>query len=524
MEQTADIAAAAGAVPDPRFWNRTLFEALREGVRRSPQAALEDQERTILPGRRLLLAAAVLGRKLAKSLAPGERVGVLLPNVNAVAVALFGLSAFGRVPAMLNYTAGPGAAEAACAAVGIRTILTSRRFIEVARLEETAARLSAIATLVYLEDVRAGLTLADRLAGAALARLPFLLRPRARPDDVALVLFTSGTERQPKAVALTHANILANIEQVEKVFWFTTADRMFNPLPVFHAFGLIDGLILPLVLGFRSFIFPSPLRYDEIPKLVAEDRSTILLGVDTFAANWARHADDGDFASVRLCVLGAERVKEATRATWQERFGITVLEGYGVTEAAPVVAVNTPERHRPGTVGPLLPLIETRLEPVPGIVHGARLHIRGPNVMAGYFAGDGTGRVVPLPDGWHDTGDIVAIEDGFVAIVSRAKRFAKIAGEMVSLTAVESYVTLAWPEHSHAVVAVPDARRGEALVVMTSAAGMDRASLLAAARQVGMREITVPDRFMVVDTLPLLGTGKTDYVTIEKLARQRYPA
>lgn len=512
---------------DPSRWNRTLFEALIEtAARRHGAVALEDQERTPLTYQRLLLGSFVLGRRLADMTRARERVGVLLPNVNGVAVTLFALFAFDRVPAMLNFTAGPVDLDAACRSVEIGTIVTSRRFVESANL---GAKLQAIGegrAVIYLEDVRASIGVGARLKGLLDVRHPEKThRPfRARPHDIAIILFTSGTERQPKAVALTHSNILANVEQAQASIACTDDDIFFNPLPVFHAFGLTAGLFLPIVIGFKGVLYPSPLHYDEIPKLARETKASIMIGIDTFAARWAKSAGPDDFRTLRLMVLGAERVKEATREIWRERCGIELLEGYGVTEASPVVAVNRPGDNHIGTVGPLLPAIEMRLEDVEGITAGKRLHIRGPNIMAGYYFPTEPNRLFPPPEGWHDTGDIVAVDEaGMITIVSRAKRFAKIAGEMVSLTAAEAFINRAWPDHEHAVVAIPDDRRGEALVVITTAPDLTYETIVPVARADGARELSIPDRVILIDELPLLGNGKTDYVSLERLAAETAP-
>ncbi|MCW5696011.1 MAG: AMP-binding protein [Bauldia sp.] len=507
---------------DPARWRRTLFEALTENALRDGRAiAVEDQERQPISRHRLVLASLILGRKLAALGRRGEKMAVLLPNVNGVAVTLFALFAYGRVPAMLNFTAGIADLEAATASVEAKTLITSRRFVESAKLEDKVAALGRTLSVVYLEDVRAGIGFFDRIRGVLAARNPDRVHRRHRPDpdDVAIVLFTSGTERQPKAVALTHANIIANVEQCLRVLGCSEADILLNPLPVFHAFGLTGGLLLPVVRGFRALLYPSPLHYEEIPKLAREAEATIIIGIDTFAAGWAKAAKDGDFASIRMVVLGAERVRDATRQAWRERFGIEIQEGYGVTEASPVLAVNRETDNRPGKVGQLLPGVEMRLVPVEGIAAGERMHVRGPNVMAGYYFPDAPNRLEPPPDGWHDTGDIVTLDaDGFITIVSRAKRFAKIAGEMISLTAVEAMVNEAWPDHASAVVAIPDPRRGEAIVIITTAAAMTRQSLLPTARRIGLADLAIPDRIISIEALPLLGSGKTDYPALERIA------
>lgn len=507
---------------DPSRWNRTLFTALLEQVnRRGNAVAVEDNERKPLSFRRLLLGSLILGRKLAEKTSNGERVGVMLPSVNAVAATLFGLFCYGRTPAMLNFTMSAGGLVAAAASIGCRVIVTSRRFVGTAKLEAKIEELEAEYTIIYLEDVRASVGLLDRLRGLLQARRADSIHARynVSPNDIAAILFTSGTERHPKGVALTHANILANIEQIEAAIAYTDDDILFNALPVFHAFGLTAGLFLPILAGFKSVLYPSPLHYDEIPALARKTRPTIMIGIDTFAAAWARNSNPGDFETLRLMVLGAEKVKDATRRLWEERCNIEILEGYGVTEGAPVIAVNRPGANRIGTVGPPLPEIETELRPVEGIDAGGRLRLRGPNIMAGYYFHDRPGVLVAPEDGWHDTGDIVSFDEaGAIIIVGRAKRFAKIAGEMVSLSVVEGLVNEADPDSDHAVVTVPHPRKGEALVVMTTNPALTVDDVRKAARRANVTELMVPARIVHVGEMPLLGNGKTDYVSLERLA------
>ena len=264
----------------------------------------------------------------------------------------------------------------------------------------------------------------------------------ARPNDPAVVLFTSGSEGTPKGVVLSHRNILANAAQALARVDANANDKVFNVLPVFHSFGLTGGMMMPLLAGIPIYMYPSPLHYRIVPELIYQTGATILFGTDTFLTGYARSAHAYDFRTLRLVIAGAEAVKDRTRQVFMERYGIRILEGYGVTETAPVLAMNTPMANRPGTVGRLSPLMESRLDPVPGIEEGGRLSVRGPNVMLGYLRAENPGVLEPLAEGWHDTGDIVAIDAaGFITIKGRAKRFAKIAGEMVSLSAVESMAT-----------------------------------------------------------------------------------
>jgi len=266
-------------------------------------------------------------------------------------------------------------------------------------------------------------------------------------------------------------------------------------------------------------LYPSPLHYRQVPKIAGATGATILFGTDTFLQGWARAAEPGDLDTVRVVVTGAERVKDQTRAMW-EATGAQILEGYGATECAPVIAVNQTFDNRPGTVGPFLPSIEWRLEAIEGLGAGGKLSVRGPNIMAGYLLADRPGVLVPPEGGWHDTGDIVSVDaDGFVRIEGRAKRFAKIGGEMVSLAAIETMAHKLWPAATHVAVTLPDPRKGEQVVLVTDAAGADRAALLAFAQAEGYPELWVPRAVLITAAIPVLGSGKTDYPGTLELAR-----
>ncbi len=470
---------------------------------------------------RVVAASLVLGRRLARTARPGEAIGLMVPNSIGAAVAFLGLEAHGLVPAMLNHTAGTDAVLSACRTARLKTVVTSRRFIELARLEPLAAALAGAVTIVWLEDLRAELGLLDKLHGLLASRIADWRHRRRgiKPDDPAVILFTSGSEGAPKGVVLSHANLLANCRQLAARVDFSPADHLLNVLPMFHSFGLTAGFLLPILSGVRTFLYPSPLHYRIVPELAYGVGATLLFGTDTFLAGYARAANPYDFYALRYVFAGAEPVREETRRVWTERFGKRILEGYGVTECSPVIAVNTPMHFKAGTVGRLLPRIEHRLEPVDGIDEGGRLMLRGPNVMAGYLRAEQPGVLLPPEDGWHDTGDIVRLDDeGFVTIAGRAKRFAKIGGEMISLAAAERIALAAYPEYRHAVVTLPDPRRGERLVLVSEAPALRRDALVAAAHREGLPEIAVPRDVVAVTTLPLLGSGKTNYPAVARLA------
>ncbi|HTH97850.1 MAG TPA: acyl-[ACP]--phospholipid O-acyltransferase [Stellaceae bacterium] len=501
--------------------DRGLFPAFRAARARfggqSPMA--EDVERKPLSYDRLLLGATILGRQCARLTGPAEKVGVLLPNATGTLVTFLALISQARVPAMLNFSSGVDAMLSCCRAAQIRTVITSRRFIERAKLQAVADRLGQEVHLVYLEDVTRSIGWRAKLGGMISAKLGL----RLPGDDVggdtpAVVLFTSGSEGTPKGVVLSHRNLLANDAQLASVVDFNAADRVMNAMPMFHSFGLTGGTILPLLHGIRTFFYPSPLHYKIVPELIYDTDATIVFGTDTFLNGWARFAHPYDFYAVRYIFAGAERLKEETRALYANRFGVRVLEGYGATETAPVISINTAMHNRPGTVGRVLPGIDCRLEPVPGIEKGGRLFVKGPNVMLGYLKADQPGVLQPPEDGWYDTGDIVTLDaDGFLAIKGRAKRFAKIAGEMVSMTAAEGLAARLWPDAAHGVVAIADARKGEQLVLATTQADATAEALLAAARTQGTAEIAVPRMVKVMEKLPLLGTGKLDYPALQEL-------
>jgi acyl-[acyl-carrier-protein]-phospholipid O-acyltransferase / long-chain-fatty-acid--[acyl-carrier-protein] ligase len=508
-------------------YRRTLFEALLEArhIQGGGQPILEDIRRAPLSYNRLLAASFALGRELAAISAPGERVALLLPNSAGAAVAFFALTTEGRVPALLNYSTGLAGMASACRAAEIRTIVTVRAFVTAAKLEAVAAELGKTRNLLYLEDIAQGIGRAKKLAGWCRSLHPSLFAPRGiGPDDPAVVLFTSGSEGAPKGVVLSHASILANRYQMSALLDFNPRDVVFNALPIFHSFGLTGGLLLPLLAGVKTFLYPSPLHYRAVPQLAYDSNATIFFGTDTFLAGYGRAANAYDFYSLRYVFAGAERVREETRRLWAEKFGLRILEGYGATEMSPVIAVNTPMQFKAGTAGRFLPGIEWRLEPVPG-VEGGRLILKGPNLMLGYLRAEAPGRLEPPEGGVYDTGDIVSVDArGFVTILGRVKRFAKIAGEMVSLAAVESAIAALWPDHRHALVALPDARKGEQLLLVTEHPGASREELLAHAREMGLPELFLPRAIIHVEHLPLLGSGKPDYKAIAELVRMAEPA
>lgn len=497
----------------------SLFSAIRDAALTfgPSRTIIEDPLTGALSYRELFAGARILGSRFEAFSAPGEAVGLLLPSSNAVAMSLIGLLSGGRVAAMINYTAGPANVTSAIRTAVIRTVVSSRAFIEKANIADIVAAVEAGgAKLVWLEDLRATISAADKAIAWLLWQRPLKAQDPAKP---AVILFTSGSEGVPKAAVLSNRNLLANARQVEARLALWPQDRLLNVLPLFHSYGLTGGTILALLVGVRFFLYPSPLHFKQVPHTAAKLKPTIMFATDTFLTAYARAAGDGDFESLRLVVAGAERVRAETRRIWRERFGAEIVEGYGMTEASPVVAVNSATHGRHGTVGRLLPGMRLQLEAVEGIGDGGKLWVAGPNVMMGYMSADRPGTIVPPQNGWHDSGDIVSVDrDGFIEIKGRTKRFAKIAGEMVSLGAIEVVVHGLWPEGHHAVVSVPDKRRGERIVLVTTETGAEPGALREASKKAGLSELMVPADIVKVAELPLLGSGKTDYPEARRLA------
>lgn len=476
----------------------------------------------------VLKGALALGRLVARLSEEGEIVGVLMPNAAPTIMLLFGMFSVRRVPAMMNYTSGVDGMQSAIRASKIKTILTSHAFIAKAKLGDKIAQLRDV-RIVYLEDLRPTFGLADKL-WLILRALP---SPRsvmipAKSTDPAFVLFTSGSEGKPKGVVVSHGAILSNIDQVRAVYEFSCNDKFLAALPLFHSFGLTVGALVPLVTGARVFLYPSPLHYRMIPEMAYDQDCTVIFGTGTFLAKYARMAHVYDFYSVRYVLAGAEKLPEGVRETYMEKFGLRIHEGYGVTECSPAVAVTTPLFYRTGTVGRILPGIEYRLTPVPGIERGGMLHVRGPNLMSGYLRHENPGVLEPpsssVGDGWYETGDICDVdEQGYLRILGRVKRFAKVAGEMVSLELVEQIANAASPNRVHAATTVSSVRRGEVIVLFTEDRALERSALQTAARASGFPEVAIARTIHHVDKVARLGSGKIDYVTLKEMAARLSP-
>ncbi|MEI7994124.1 MAG: AMP-binding protein [Methylococcaceae bacterium] len=519
----ADIMTKMMFVTSP--YRQTIFTSVLDArrVHGGKHKIAEDMERIPLSYNSLITRSIAIGKALESITARGENVGVFLPNSAKTLVVILGLQLQGRVPAMLNYSTGSASVLSACQIAQVKTVLTSRRFIELGDLHEEADQLSRQCELVYLEDLANKISALDKLTALIKSRTTdiWYKHKQFSPDSPAVVLFTSGSEGTPKGVVLSHANILGNLKQLEACISFNARDIVLNFLPIFHSFGFTVGTILPIISGMKTFFYPTPLHFSVIPEIAYEIHATIMFGTNTFFAAYAKKAHAYDFYNMRYVVAGAEKLQENTRQIWADKFGIRILEGYGATETSPITSVNTPLHHKSGTVGRFMPCMEHKLEPVPGIDDAGLLHVSGPNIMLGYLLADKPGTLVPPESiygkGWYDTGDIVHVDDeGFISIRGRSKRFAKVGGEMVSLTAVEQLAINAWPDAHHAAISLSDAKKGEQIILVTTQKQATIHALLAASP--GVANINLPKKILIVDAIPVMATGKVNYPAVTAIA------
>ena len=503
------------------FGPQTLLTAIAETAKQIPtHTVLEDTTFQTLDYRKLLIGTDLLASQWEKLLdTSNERVGVLLPNVNGKVVTLTSLWAIGKVPAILNYTAGTPTMLQCMELSDIKQVITSTAFLEKAKLEIEPFEEAGI-EMIYLEDVRKNISSLSRLCGYLNHKFNPWSGQYTPFADTAVVLYTSGSEGVPKGVELTHRNLLANGRQGASVLDLKDSDRFFTCLPLFHSFGLSVGLLLPLIRGLYIFLFPSPLQYRQIPAVIYDRECTMLLATNTFLNGYARFGQPADFANLRYVMSGAEKVQEATRDIWAKKFGVRISEGYGATETGPALSANTVIESRDGTVGRLFPGVSYKIEKLDGVEEGGKLLVKGPNIMKGYLNPEPNEAFQKL-DGWYDTGDIVTVdEDRYITILGRAKRFAKISGEMVSLTAVEDALAGAFPHHGEdcqvAVISRPDADKGEVLIAATNKKDLEIGEIRKAIQAKGLPNLAAPREIKVLEEIPVLGTGKTNHRELEK--------
>jgi acyl-[acyl-carrier-protein]-phospholipid O-acyltransferase / long-chain-fatty-acid--[acyl-carrier-protein] ligase len=500
--------------------------------RRWPSLCVADSTGRELSFGRALVASLLLARAIRRRVPGGAAIGLLLPASVGGALANIAASFAGCVPVNLNFTAGRDAMAAAIERCGITAVLTSRTFLSKAGLAQAPG-------MVFLEDVLQETSALSKLAVLAAARLlpaslvTRLFLPPVDPDSLAAIIFSSGSTGVPKGVMLSHRNVLANIDGANALFRLGADDVVLGVLPFFHSFGYTVTLWLPLVVGFTAAYHPNPTDAKTIGEMAAKYGATLLISTPTFCSAYVRKCQPEQFAALRLAIVGAERLREPIAAAFKEKFGVELIEGYGCTEMAPVVAVNVPGADgggsRAGTVGRPLPGISAKIvDPDTGegplVGKEGLLLVTGPNQMRGYL-GDADLTRDSQRDGWYVTGDIAAIdEDGFIRITDRLSRFSKIAGEMVPHMKVEERLQALLPEpHACVVTAVPDAVKGERLVALYTDAGMTAQEVWERLSRSELPRLWIPKRedLHIVEAIPTLGTGKVDLRAVRQAAAER---
>jgi len=521
---------------------RTLHRSLIRTAHRNPfRFAMGDRRRPRMKWSAVLLSAIFLARRLRGAWAGQEMVGILLPPSVPGALVNFAAMLAGKVPVNLNYTISDEALASCAAQCKLETVITTKALLD-------RIPLKVPGKTILIEEVAAESHFGERLAALALWFLPGAWiekavsggRKRAL-DDLATIIFSSGSTGDPKGVMLTHYNIAANIEQMGQTFMFGKRDSLLGVLPFFHSFGFTVTLCLPAVLGVSVVYHPSPLDLAAISELVRDYRVTFLMATPTFLQAYMRRCSPEDFGSLDFVLVGAEKLSERLALAFEDRFGVKPLEGYGATECAPVVAVNTRDFRAPGfrqvggkrgRIGHPLPGISIRIvdpdtrEPVAAGAAGLLL-VRGPNVMQGYL-GKPEKTAEALQDGWYVTGDIATEdEDGFLTITDRLSRFSKIGGEMVPHIKVEErlHEIAGATEQKFVVTAVPDGKKGERLVVLHTLPPDELKAVIEKLPQTGLPNLWIPrpNQFFAVEEFPHLGTGKLDLRRIRELALEFSP-
>ncbi len=450
-------------------------------------------------------------------------IGIMVPTSAGSILATAATVMAGKVPVMINYSTGAADnCEYAQNKCGFRTIITSR-----ALLEKLGTRL--VPGMIFIEDLMAQISFKAKITAALKSKLPAKLiiagLPPSDEDDNLVILFTSGSEKEPKGVQLTHRNMGSNIKDLVEVFKLTEDDRFMSVLPLFHVFGHNANFWLPLIVGMTNVTVANPLEYKKIPQLIREHRATLIAGTPIFFAGYLRESKPGDFATCRLMLAGADKTPVWLRDGYKEKHNVDLLEAYGATETSPGVTVNTPYDNRPGSIGRPLPSVQVRIvdinsgQEVPTGEEG-KILVKGDLVMKGYFD-DIEETSLRIKDGWYDTGDMGMFDkDGYLWHLGRLKRFVKIGGEMVSLVRTESILEKMVPDGvSCCVVEVPDSLKGARIVAAVTSPINEREVLKKMGKE--LPTMALPKEFVVLPDMPKMGSGKVDFRTITNLVRDK---
>ena len=507
---------------------KTLFSALLDASNKfgKKYKIIEDISYKSISYKEIILQSILLGIYLKKQIGVSKYIGIMLPNTIPLSILFFSLQFIGKIPAMLNFTSGLFAIKRACQTAKIDTIYTSKIFIKKAKLENTIDELEKKYKIFYLEDIKKNINIKSKISAFLIYLNINRYYKKERfandPESAAVILFTSGSEGHPKGVVLSHRNLLSNFAQVKHHIEFGASNILFCCLPLYHSFGLNAGFLMPVFGGSKVFLYPSPIDYRIIPELIEKIKATILFGTNTFFKGYANYANSNNFKTLKYVVAGAEKLHKDTISLWKKKFNLIILQGYGVTETSPVISVNNLDTNKEGTVGCIMDGMNYYIKIVEGIKKGGHLVVNGPNIMLGYLLHDKPGKIQPPStekgSGWYDTGDIAEVDkEGFITILGRAKRFAKIGGEMVSLTAVEELAALTWPEIKHASISMIDHKNKERIILVTENKKASHLEIQRTAKKNQISELTIPKKIITSLEIPVLATGKVDYVNLEKL-------
>ncbi len=439
-------------------------------------------------------------------------LAIMLPNTVPTAIVFFAIQYLNIVSAILNFTSGSKNIISCIKKSNVKYVITSKKFIEQNNM------LNLINTMneqdckfIYLEDLKELINIKYKVLALIDLLSRILISKKNFCKDLAVILYTSGTESDPKGVGLSHENLYANRMQVLKTLNIDKKEKFFTCLPFFHSFGLGIGVLLPVLSGCKVYLYPTPLHFQTIPKLIEETKSTVFFSTDTFLKKYIPFVKKTTFKNLNYLIAGAEKVDNITHEKYLQ-FGIKILEGYGVTEASPAVSVNTNENYKLGSVGKFVPEILYKVEKVDGCKDGGLLYIKGKNVIKNYLGKSET-------FDWYNTGDIVNIdEEGYLYILGRLKRFAKIAGEMISLSQIEEFAKNIWPENNSVVCSIKDSSKGEALILLTDKKDANLDIISKSMKEAGFSTLYIPKTLKTIDELPILGSGKLDYRRIQDIA------
>jgi len=466
-----------------------------------------------------LIASLILSDKFKKY--DDGFIGIMIPTSAGCALSILGVLMSGRVPVMINYSTGAAQnceyAQRKCA---FTTIIASKALVE-------KINCPRVPGMIFIEDIMESVSFLDKIKAALRAKLPVerLLKKISSGDENenAVILFTSGSEKDPKAVQLTHRNISANVDGLIKVFEFTSDDIFLANLPYFHVFGQTANLWLPLYYGMTIVSYANPLDFKIICNIIREEKITFVVGTPIFMWGYLRKSEPGDFASCRIMLAGADKTPDSLRQEFLHKHTINLLEGYGCTETSPAITVNTPTANRPGSVGLPLPNVKVRIENYEtgeecSIGEIGKILVKGDSIMKGYFD-DFEATTLSIRHGWYDTGDMGYHDaDGYLWHVGRLKRFMKVGGEMVSLIRVENVLEHILPDEvGCCVVEVPDSVRGAKIVVAVTQKIDEKTILKKMAME--LPNIALPKNFVVIEELPKMGSGKIDFRKITDMVR-----